>query len=179
MKSIKYLAVLACMTLGLADVAKAQVYNNEVMFFYRTDDNRNEDERSILVVRFDGQNAYKSGDYSRGYFSGRLQISENYFNGFPREVYGPISNASTALDYYYIFDSSITTSKRKVYECNKTVGRRGNHFYIAISTDLTSLIYYETQDKGGSSTITKTTYYSRVDKKDLLPKNVVPDFLNE
>ena len=58
MKSIKYLVVLACMTLGLDNVAMAQVYNCEVMFFTSVKSNTSDYHVIDVVKIIDGNKLY-------------------------------------------------------------------------------------------------------------------------
>lgn len=167
MKSIKYLVVLACMTLGMANVAKAQVFNDEVMFFEKNQGN------TIRIVRFvDGKLLTDvSEGWSKSKVENNLRSSSDYYNNYPKGI---------AIGYnhsVYVYDESLSTSSRIVYV--KKV--YGDQFCYAISSDLTSLIYFII-NRDGRVNEGRKKYYIRVSKEDLLPKSVNPndlDFLNE
>lgn len=164
MKSIKYLVVLACMTLGMVNVAKAQVINDEVMFFQKTTESG-----GIRIIRFlDGKLATGAFDYSQSKVKNDLGSSLNYYDAYPKG-FGSYS--------YYCYDETLSTSSRIVYVKND-YGIR--HCY-AISTDMTSLIKFSI-NRDGEVSERYNEYYVRVSKEDLLPKSVNSndlEFLNE
>ena len=69
MKSIKYLIMLVCMTLGLANVAKAQIYCNETCIYDMYEYNRPGvyyHYSLYMLVKFDGQTVKVYGPNGSG-----------------------------------------------------------------------------------------------------------------
>lgn len=178
MKSIKYLVVLVCMTLGLANVAKAQIYSNEVCYYKNTDDGW------VSVVKFDGLNnrvlLASNGD---GKITRKLKESLYYFEDDEewragirnKELKGTSDGLYKSVSFYiYEYDNELSTSNRDVYKNRyKDSDNCYNYRYIAFSKDKQTAIHWARFRENQRS------YHIRVSKEDLLPKNVVPDFLNE
>ena len=130
MKSIKYLVVLVCMTLGMVNIAKAQVQNSEVMFFETTQGS------AIRIVRI--VNGKFLTDVSEGWVKSKiknnLKSSPNYYDNYPK---GIVTNTSPNHSVY-VYDETLSTSSRIVYVKNGY----GNRFCFAISPDMSSLVYF-------------------------------------
>lgn len=183
--NIKMVVVLACMTLGLATVARAQIYCSEACFY--SESGRNEIK---YIVRFDGSQgqAWLKSDGHTDYIRGKLADSKYYYEN---QTWTDVQNA-----WCYEYDSRKSTSAREVYRRKRTRleypmyggfpmygATPTNVFvgydYIAFSKDKASFIeWFESKDNYDGSTGTKT-YYSRVPKEDLLPKAVNYDFLDD
>lgn len=171
MKSIKYLVVLACMTLGLANVAMAQVYNSEVMFFTSVKSNTSDYHVIDVVKIIDGNKLYIWGRSNKKLVK-ELQKSENYYDNFPS-----FPRHSNELDTWglvgpYLYDEESSTTERYVYR--QYNNGRPTQYCKVISKDLSTLISVEmtsaeTYDKAFKN------YYVRVSKEDYL----VPGFINE
>lgn len=179
MKSIKYLVVLVCMTLGLANVAKAQIYSNEILFYQRTD------KDDIVIVKFDGGNKRVFiAQLGKQKVQKVLKESINRFED--DEVWEPKYHLRTGgwVPRLRNYDYELSNSSKEVYkgitdtEIHRLygfndpsdVGRR-----YAFSKDLSSLVFFHLD-------IMKPVYYIRVNKEDLLPQALNPheiDFLNE
>lgn len=183
MKSIKYLVMLACMTLGLANIAKAQIYSNEIYFYQRTDD-----ENRIIVVKFDGSNKRLFMNYNTK--KGIQRILEESINRFEDDdfFWTPGNDHRKSGGWKSLlrnYDYDLSTSSREVYkgitdsETRRLYGGTSDPYDVvrryAFSKDLSSLVFFSI-DKN------VPVYYIRVDKEDLLPKALNPnefDFLNE
>lgn len=178
MKSIKFLVVLVCMTLGMADVAKAQIYSNEVCYYRTTYNN------AAYIVKFDGLNnrvivlwkehykfVYKQNQTGLHESMDYFECEEAWNNALKHwESSGAQNGIYKGNDsfYVYVYDSQLSTSEREVY--------RGVYFpktCLGFSKDK------QTVSKYGLGHESNAQYWIRVSKEDFLPENVVPGFLNE
>lgn len=190
MKSVKYLVMLVCMTLGLVNVAKAQIYSSEDCFYSK------EGSSSVqYVVKFEGNRVWlKSVSHST--VRSNLAKSEDFYE---KEVWTDGKNNVKMYEY----DSYRSTSAREVYKAeNKKAIYRGGapffcqfcglygpgcgshgyeiigYFYVAFSKDKSSFIkWYEKKDNYDGQ-IKNREDFTRVPKEDLLPKAVNDDFLH-
>lgn len=171
MKSIKYLVVLACMTLGLASVAKAQIYSSEICYFQ--DINRD----MCYAIKFELDKILVMTSYPNNGRRVQKHLAESV-NYFENETVWQVSHDVYAFEY----NSQLSTDARESYQplsrsaYDKKYGKGWTHpastWVISISKDKSSLISWQTNNSDKN-------YSIRVSKEDLLPKNVVPDFLNE
>lgn len=188
MKSIKYLVVLVCMTLGLANVAKAQIYSSEDCFYSK------EGSSSVqYVVKFEyAQDRAWLKSVSHSTVRTNLAKSEDFYEN---ETWTDGKNGVTMYEY----DSYRSTSAREVYKregtrtvyysCYGTVmpylpsngysrqEKNGSFDYIAFSKDKSSFIKWHEPKNNYDGKIEGRKDYSRVPKEDLLPKAVNDDFL--
>ncbi|MCQ2306893.1 MAG: hypothetical protein MJ000_04920 [Bacteroidales bacterium] len=181
-RNFKWLVVL-CMTMGLASVAKAQIYCSEACFYAKAGSSEIQ-----YVVRFDYMNDkawIKEVPHSQKVRKD-LAKSESFYD----------DDMLCNWNVFYEYDAQKSTSSRVVYRKKRTreeyptwggVPMFGmtpttvfvGYDYIAFSTDMSSFIkWFEKKDNYDGSTGTKR-YYSRVPKEDLLPKAVNYDFLND
>ena len=182
MKSIKYLVVLVCMTLGLANVAKAQIYSSEACFYAKEGYSNVE-----YVVKFDYSNdRVWLKKVSQSTVRSNLAKSENFYEN---EVWTDGKNSVEMYEY----DSQRSTSAREVYKkarytdiidpncayCRArnwgsswptSCGAHGKKIigydHVAFSTDsnISSFIkWYEKKDNYDGKTSDKV-YYDRVSK---------------
>lgn len=194
--NIKMMVMLACMTFGLANVAKAQIYSSEDCFYSR------EGSSSVeYVVKLEGNRVWLKSVSSHSEVRSNLAKSKNFYE---KEVWTDGQNSVTMYEY----DSRRSTSAREVYKrVNKTAiyseqcsrynggcwysfsfgigygcGKHGykeiGTDYVAFSKDKSSFIkWYEKKDNYDGN-IEDRKDYSRVPKEDLLPKAVNDDFLH-
>lgn len=196
MKNIKYLVVLLCMTLGLANVAKAQIYSSEDCFYSK------EGSSSVqYVVKFEyAQDRAWLKSVSHSTVRSNLAKSKDFYED---EVWTDGKNSVTMYEY----DSYRSTSAREVYkrETTKSVyinafgQRNGAHTYywgggsdsgyyvnektgafdyVAFSKDKSTFIMWHEPKNNYDGKTENMKNYTRVPKEDLLPKAVNDDFLD-
>ena len=162
--------VFASMIFGLTNVAKAQIYCNEICYYVNTE-NENDNEWGMLIVKFSGKEMQLSG-------RSRSEVGSNLFK----------SQSFYENDDYWkggekkVYCSDKSTSSREVYRGHRMVPynqpgmggyKEGEGWrYHAFSLDKSSLIIWE--EVHGN--ITNKRYYVRIAKEDLLPNY---DFLND
>lgn len=194
MKSIKYLVVLVCMTLGLANVAKAQIYSSEDCFYSK------EGSSSVqYVVKFEyAQDRAWLKSVSHSTVRSNLAKSEDFYED---EVWTDGKNSVKMYEY----DSYRSTSVREVYKRETTksvyinafgqrngvytfdaVGNSSGYYvdektgafdYVAFSKDKSTFIMWHEPKNNYDGKTENMKNYTRVPKKDLLPKAVNDDFL--
>lgn len=174
MKSIKYLVVLVCMMLGLANVAKAQISSNEVLFFQKIESGG---KGAIHIVRLDNGKLHVSTTYTQSSVKRHLSESSSYYDRYP---YG-VESSSFINDYYYVYDADMSANYPKiVYQSKRTINKNNtNRSFYAFSSDMSSMVYFKTQASGEAY---GKEYYTRISKEDLLPKAFNSgdyDFLND
>lgn len=168
MKSIKYLVVLVCIILGLANVTKAQVYSGGTVYYKQTNTSVN----YLSIWEFNGRQAlYKcrssSPTESQSSIKQVLEKSPNAFDN--HSIPG-----SYKVDGGWIqviqatYRPDIPSSDRSVYKVNS--------FYMAVSSDLSTMISW-TENSNGE--IENKRYFVRIDKEELLPKAINYDFLDD
>lgn len=162
MKSIKYLVVLVCMTLGFTIVAKGQISNNSVMFFI------DDSGTGVSVVRCVDNKMYCT-TYDPGSVKKNLRNSSDYYDNFTK---GNV----------YLFDKAMSTSKYIVYQGSWTfnLDRTQTRSYVAVSKDLSELIRFMKYDD--NQEVYGKVCAIMISKEELLPKALNPneiDFLNE
>lgn len=187
MKTIKYLVVLVCMTLGLANIAKAQIYSSEDCFYAK------EGYSDVkYVVKFQGNRAWlKSVSHST--VRSNLAKSKNFYEN---EKWTDGQNSV----HMYEYDSGRSTSAREVYKYTHSYTRYWNpwtgweysyrpgvgytrseivfeHNYVAFSKDKSTFIKWWEPGDNYNGEIRGRDDYSRVSKENLLPKAVNDDFL--
>lgn len=199
---IKMLVVIACMTLGIANVAKAQqTRSRDVVFYSQVDDHY------YAVIKFDGNMIWVADGLSGliEYIKKNLGKDPNYYEN---RKYISISeipsnvNLQTFLEnnkadreknkwdyaraYYYC--PSKSTAAYNVYIFIEK-GKYSTYHpvdHIAISQDRSSMITWSETGHIPGDECNKTAedikyrhIYSRVPKEDLLPKSANYDFLND
>ena len=199
MSKIKLSVVLVCMTVGLANVVKGQIYESEACFY------ANAGSGSVsTIVRFEGSRNLvwvKTCGFSRQ----NLAKSRNYYEN---ETW---TDGKYCVNKYE-YDYSLSTSQREVYKrvpqeaifatpnafggpltcgcyisytgkpvsCGKHGFRDGNTiYYVAFSKDKSSYIEWHIIKSDVDKIPQNKTTYTRVPKEDLLPKAANYDFLNE
>lgn len=178
MKSIKYLVVLICMTLGMADVAKAQVYNSEVLFYQWG-------TSSVVVAQFVDGVLYTTGTYTKSSFQQKLKESPDYCEkciASAKASGKDFCNNNRHCIFKYEYDNSLSTSERMVYQSAGTINKEhaDDRSCYAFSNDLSSLIIFRI--KFGKVNDGDKKYCIRITKEDLSPQAINPnelDFLNE
>ena len=180
MKSIKYLVVLVCMTLGLANVAKAQIYSNEVCYY------RNTANDEALVIKFDGVN-------NRVYRLWFASYSFVFENNKPTDFYEYDEEWDKVFKLWesdkrlvesiyrrerpcwiYEYDGNLPNSVEEAYSGREVYRklRCTPKNFCAFSRDKQTII-------AGSEKRPNAHYWIRVSKEELLPKKVVPGFIEE
>ena len=183
-KNIRWVLLL-CMAFGIANVAKTQIYSSEECYYSQ------EGSSSVsYVVKFNGNDVWlKSTSHST--VRSNLAKSKDFYKN---EVWTEGKNSVEVYDYDY--DRS--TSVREVYKqekkqaiwaqcpyCNWSThtgcGRHGytliGYNYVAFSKDKSSFIKWYEKKNNYDGNINNRKDYSRVPKKDLLPKAVDDIFL--
>lgn len=174
--------VMLCIAMGFATVAKAQIYSSETCFYVHQTYG---DKNYIHIFRFSGNKMYQIPGRPSDVKS-LLTKSLSYFDNF---------TTATTTNHYaykghpveYVYDESMSTSSRMVYEEALTYGHNYSNLrhYWAFSEDLSSVIeFYMDRDRTRIDTKTygDKKYYIKVSPEDLLPKSINPDeidFLNE
>ena len=163
MKSIKYLVVLVCMTMGMASIAKAQIYSSEICFYERVSGNSNKSR--LCVVKFVDGSIRLSFDNIKS----NLEKSKNYYEN--NDVWDKLDkNKSDTDNYPWKYNTSLSSSYNKeiyfqdYWSFNK---------YVAFTKDLSSMIMWYEED----GSIEYKCYYTRISKEDILPKSANHDFL--
>lgn len=158
--------------LTINNIANAQIQNTDVMFFQSTNGG------TVLVCKLDGSKLWCQPSYSISNFNS-AQTAERWYNW-------PTGFSLFVGDNSYYYDSEMSTSERIVYEHSRTrkKGVYGNHFYLAFSDDLSSVIRFTLNHSSRGDSVSDKVYYVRVSLDDLLPKPVeinsdILDFLNE
>lgn len=170
--NFKWLAVL-CMAMGFVTVAKAQIYNSDVLFFLSTSG------ESVAVCKFEGTNAKTMGygvpSSNINYIKNALSEDPNTFSKTSKEGGREYWKGSAVSIYKY--NAELSTSDKEVYQTSTGYPYTTDYIYIAISKDLKTLITWWQSVKGGEPR--SVVHYINVQKEDLLPKNIIPDFLND
>lgn len=182
--NIKMMVMFVCMTLGLANNAKAQIYSSEDCFYAKEGYSDVE-----YVVKFQGNRAWlKSVSHST--VRSNLAKSRNFYEN---EKWTDGQNSVTMYEY----DSRRSTSVREVYkrtESNTSYYNIWNmwvpypvpggsskttvwNYYVAFSKDKSTFIKWTEPGDNYDGTIQNREDYSRVSKENLLPKAVNDDFL--
>ena len=191
--SFKWLVVL-CMAMGFATVAKAQIYSSEDCFYSK------EGSSSVeYVVKFEyAQDRAWLKNVSHSTVRSNLAKSENFYEN---EVWTDGQNFVTMYEY----DSYRSTSAREVYKRETTrsvyinvfgqrngvhtyaggmdsghyfVEKTGDFDYVAFSKDKSTYIMWHEPKNNYDGKTENMKNYTRVPKKDLLPKAVNDDFLH-
>lgn len=188
MKSVKYLVMLVCMTLGLVNVAKAQIYSSEDCFYSK------EGSSSVeYVVKFEyAQDRAWLKNVSHSTVRKNLAKSEDFYEN---EVWTDGKN----LVKMYEYDSYRSTSVREVYKRTEVVynfswncmyctglnggacgrhGKKTTYKYVAFSKDKSTFIMWDERENNYDGKTENMKNYTRVPKEDLLPKAVNDDFLH-
>lgn len=177
--------MLVCMTLGLASIARAQIYSSEICF-YITSDGPNKDY--VEIIKFEGSRNRILQKYADKYHLKKiLEESVDYFEDdrvWASSYRGRVGFSDSEA-FIWDFDNVLSTSSKVVYK-----GISDSDYYrlysirtsdndkqrMAFSKDMSSLIIFNLIHPEARQ------YYIRVDKEDLLPKAINPkelDFLNE
>lgn len=187
MQSIKYLVVLVCMTLGLANAAKAQIYSSEDCFYSK------EGSSSVeYVVKFEyAQDRAWLKNVSHSTVRTNLAKSDDFYEN---EVWTDGKNSVKMYEY----DSNRSTSVREVYKRTEKYTSYYNiwnmwvpnpvpggtskttvtYYYVAFSKDKSSFISWLERENNYDGKTENMKNYTRVPKEDLLPKAVNDDFLH-
>ena len=184
--------VVLCMAVGFVTVAKAQIYSSEDCFYSR------EGSSSVeYVVKFEyAQDRAWLKSVSHSTVRSNLAKSEDFYEN---EVWTDGWNGKCWV-YMYEYDSYRSTSAREVYKridieyrrnnncpmCLQqgiAIGSCGNHGkkttykYVAFSKDKSTFIMWDERENNYDGKTENMKNYTRVPKKDLLPKAVNDDFL--
>lgn len=181
--------LFAFLSLGIPKIINAQIYCNEVCFY--EDLSR---KQHGYVVKFDNSNR-KIGlnDEYLDNIRRNLAGNENYYENqrWDATYYGICEYAI----YEYCSEKSTSTRevyKRAIYEQQKngwgiprdnygnpTPYYLSEYEYVALSKDLSSFIKWKEKAKNVDGNVEQKHYCNRIPKKDLLPKAVNYDFLND
>lgn len=176
-KIISVLVMVMCLT----SVVKAQIYGSEVYYYVPAGENITQ-STTVEIVYFDGRVAWFGSDRCSNILN-QLNSNSSYFlNKAKKDLRNPDEDFRVPNRYRY--DSSISTSTKKVYKFVDTYwtgvafgGRNTSGYcYYAVSNDKETLIYWY---ENTSNEIRDKKYYTRVDVKDLAPKPANRDFLYE
>lgn len=171
----------------LTGVAKAQIYGSDVYYYVPAGENITQ-STGVVIAYFNGRTAsfYRN---RCGDILNQLNSNSSYYLNEAKKVL-----RDSRDDYYvngdyhlkgdrYRFDSSISTSTKKVYKsadeawAGPGLGKYTKGYcYYAVSDDKETLIYWY---ENTSNEVRDKTYYTRVDVKDLAPKPANRDFLYE
>lgn len=166
MKSIKYLVVLVCITLGLVNVAKAQISDSDVMFFGNT--------TSMRIICFVNGELWDGTHTTVNSVKNKLKTNPNNYD-FPKGF----DNSDMSR---FVYNESLSTSSRIVYRRKDSLKKNCIAYQYAISPDMSSLIWFVTDANGNVLDQYGREYFVRVAKEDLLPQLANPkeiDFLND
>lgn len=187
--NIKMMVMLACMTFGLANVAKAQIYSSEDCFYAQ------EGSSSVsYVVKFEySKDRVWLKSVSSSTVKKNLAKSEDFYEN---EIWTDGKNSVTMYEYDY----QKSTSSREVYKrqgtttydvwnsngqkapfdspgwTHKETVKNNKIHYVAFSTDSNISSFIKWYEYEGD--IREKRCYSRVPKEDLLPKATNYDFLD-
>lgn len=173
--NFKWLVVL-CMAIGIVNVAKAQAYSSEVKFFLSSNG------MSVGIWKFEGTTAkcYGYGIPASSVDNVRKDLSKdpNIYNNTYYENGHEYCNHSGVTKFAYCSD--LSNSEKDVYRYYNSDYYGVNpseYVYLAVSKDLKTIITWWQYVNGGEPR--SVVHYISVSKEDLLPKNVVPDFIYE
>lgn len=168
MKSIKYLVVLVCISIGISSVAKAQVYSGGTIYYKQTNSNSD----YISIWEFNGRQAlYKcrssSPTESQSNIKTVMVKSPNAFDDHSTPgTYKVDGGWIKVIQAEYRPD--IPSSDRSVYKVHS--------FFVAVSSDLSTMISWTESSNG---VIENKRYFIRIEKDDLLPQAINYDFLDD
>lgn len=184
-KNIRWVLLL-CMAFGIANVAKTQIYSSEDCFYSK------EGSSSVsYVVKFEytkDRAWLKSVSHST--VRSNLAKSEDFYEN---DVWTDGKNSVKMYEYDY----QRSTSVREVYKRTEsstsyyniygmmvpypvpggTAKTTYRYYYVAFSKDLSTFIKWSESENNYDGKIQNREDYSRVPKKDLLPKAVDDSFL--
>lgn len=174
---IKAFVVLTCMTLGIANVAKCQIYSSDICYYLPAGSNSKCD---VTVAKFNGSTVF--------IWWSVCEIEKCFSKGSDYFEHMNWREGDTDVPYCHIkkyeYVSSMSTSKREVYkkETREYVSIVNDSYvkeeYVAFSKDMSSYITWTILNKKETGYETKKTY-SKVPKEEFLPKAINHDFLNE
>lgn len=182
-RMIKMFVVLACMTFGIANVAKGQIFSSEECYYIEAGANNPKNGGSdvfVQVLSFDGNSLVQSNawfSYIKRELKKGKDVLKKQLDYYQNKSGYRYSNKYSACQHIttYLYDSDMSTSKREVYKSvyKSQYGSGTIVLYIAVSNDKSSIIMWEGENIGNKKT------FVRIDKEDLLPESVNYDFLNE
>lgn len=190
MKNIKYLVVLLCMTLGLANAAMAQIYSSECCFYAEEGFS---DVRYVIKFDYSEDRLWIKTAGGSSTVRKNLARTEDFYEDL---VYK--DNTSYGEEKFE-YDSYRSTSANEVYKRERKVTRYYNSIgwevysyvpggrtevvvksidYVAISKDKMTLIKWTEPKDNYEGKTQNMKYYKLIPKEDLLPKAVNYDFLD-
>ena len=180
---IKSFVVLTFMTLGIANVAKCQIYSSEECYYIKAGANNPKDggpDVFVQVLSFEGNSlvhSYAWFSYIKRELKKGNDVLKKQLDYYQNSMGNRYSNQYNACQHIttYLYDSDMSTTKRMVYKSvyKSNYGNGNIILHIAVSNDKSSFIKWE-----GDNTNSKETFI-RIDKDDLLPESANYDFLNE
>lgn len=174
MKTIKYLVVLVCMTLGLANVAEAQIFHNtnEVLYYISSSG------KGMRMVRFDGNKVYIACDNTDDVKEDLRNNLKYYDEQIPiyipddKEIVRSKNDKKIIQVGLFDKDNLIPNSSKVVY-IEFLTGASPTEV-LAFSKDLSSLVVFSVnRDYKQTGNI---YYYTKITKEDLFPKANPDDF---
>ncbi|MBR1784798.1 MAG: hypothetical protein IJ760_05110 [Bacteroidales bacterium] len=198
MKTISKTAiVLTFITLGITNVAKGQIYESEACFYSQAGSSS-----VSRIVRFEGSRKLV---WVKTYFNRDKLAESKYY--YENESWTDGKDQVQMYEYDYSMSTSQRVvykrvEKRKIHDwqcaycqystnfsclncpsigigCGRHGYEDGDKYYVAFSKDKSSFIYWREAKSDIDKTPRDKTTYTRVPKKDLLPKAANYDFLNE
>lgn len=197
---IKTFVVLACMTLGISNVAKCQIYSSEDCFYASVGSSS-----VSYVVKFE-YSTDRVWIKSVGHSTVRQNLAKDK-NYYENETWTDGQNSVEMYEYV----PSMSTSQREVYKrtnkvaiyseqcaynslcsaccpgspwtpsraCGRHGYKDGDSYYVAFSKDKSSYYRWYVSASDVDGNIRGKQTYTRILKEDLLPKAANYDFLNE
>lgn len=168
MKSIKYLVVLVCMTFGLVNVAKAQVYSHETYIY---EDTSGDDW--YILLELDGNKAYMDACKGNGYRQHAIKTGYKNSSSWANDK---------NKDRIFTFDASMSSKYSKnVYRRNESGGWKD---FFSITDDMNTVITWKETPEGeivSYHTTWGTTTWVRVDLDIFKPQSESEkyEFLND
>lgn len=185
--------VLIALIMLTSVYTKAQLYSSEACFYIKAGINLTNAEY-VAVVLFKGENLYTL--FSSTTHANNLMTPKKtggiHNKGTGLEWGGVIDYLRENVKYYdnphnclsydiWIYDTSLSTSKIKVYKKHIPYHNGGiwgitleHTIYLAVSQDKSSIIQWYERD---GEIIGEKAYYVQIDKEQLLPKAINRDFL--
>jgi hypothetical protein len=200
---IKAFVVLACMTVGITNVVRCQIYSNEdcfyasagssyvsyvVKFEYSTDRVWIKSVSHSTVRRNLAQNRdfYEEETWTDGKNSVNMYEYDRSMSTSTREVYKRVTKIAIYDPNCRVAQASWGVNGCKVFGFNGTPTGCGAHgykdgdtYYVAFSKDKSSYYSWRVSANDVDGTIRNKSTYTRIPKEDLLPKAANYDFLNE
>jgi len=171
MKRLKALVVLACITMGFANVARGQVYSSGYYYYHsETDD-------EMLILKFNGRTATlrnSGGPLSESIVRSNLKRDPNYYEqdfsgGYKGSLFQSIYEYySTKGDYTIYRYGSKSWAGGQMTLMGYQPTYVTTWYYIAVSSNKETILQWA---EDGSK-----TRYIKVDKSFYLPKD---DFFDE